>query len=157
MEKGVELYLVGDDSIRYRGPEAVLTPAYIEEIRRDKKQLIQELMREESPHDLTLHPFSSDVRVLLAWATELSEQDLVLTAHVSYLEVPRRTITTERVSFYATHYLRTITSARIGQHAGGWGMFNGQWHKEREIEAITALAALRDAIKGLPREKGPDG
>ena len=31
-DKGVELYLVEDDSIRYRGPEAVLTPTYLEEI-----------------------------------------------------------------------------------------------------------------------------
>lgn len=43
-DRGVELYLVGDDAIRYMGPEAVLTPDYVEEIRFNKPVLLEELL-----------------------------------------------------------------------------------------------------------------
>ena len=85
-------------------------------------------------------------RTLLAWAAQLAEQDVVLTSTVSYVEAPMRTITTERVSWYATHYLRTIAHARLQQQTGGWRPWTPEWWREREEEALGALAALRVAL-----------
>ena len=88
-------------------------------------------------------------QTLVAWASELAEQDLVLTTPVSYVEKPRSVVTTGGVSHYASHYLRTITSARIGQQTGGWGMIDAQWYKGREGDALYALAALRGAMSAV--------
>ena len=84
---------------------------------------------------------------LLAWASELGEQNLVLPARVTYVEAPLRTITTERVSWYATLHLRTISHARLNQRNGGWGQFTPKWWKEQEEQALGALIALREAIQ----------
>ena len=51
-EKSVELYLVEDNAIRYRGPEGILTASYVEEIRRHKADLLQELKKADSLCDL---------------------------------------------------------------------------------------------------------
>jgi hypothetical protein len=51
-EKSVKLYLVDDETIRCRGPEGVLTASYVEEIRRHKADLLQELKKADSLCDL---------------------------------------------------------------------------------------------------------
>jgi replicative DNA helicase len=92
-------------------------------------------------------PVAPDMEHLLAWAAELAEQELVLPRPVSYVEAPLRTISTQRVSYYAALYLREISYARLQQRAGGWGSFTLGWFKEQERGAIEALAALREAMQ----------
>ena len=154
-EKSVEFYLVDDETICCRGPEGVLTASYVEEIRRHKADLLRQLTREDNLFRLSL---GEGIPALLAWALELSEQDLVLSDQVSYAEVPRRAVTTERVSWYAAHYLKTIVLARHHQQHPGlcWGQWTPSWWHEREMEAVSALTALREAIQGLPRENQQD-
>jgi hypothetical protein len=84
---------------------------------------------------------------LLAWASELAEQELVLPRPVTYVETPLRTITTPRVSYYAALYLREISYTRLQQRTGGWGRFTTERFKEQDRGAIQALAALREAIQ----------
>ena len=89
---------------------------------------------------------------LLAWATELSNRDIELASPVTYIEAPLRRITTARVSYYVSIYLRTVTSARIHRNSGGWGSWTPQWWQEREDEAIRALTALREAVEATGQE-----
>ena len=88
---------------------------------------------------------------LLAWASEIAEGTEMESA-VQYVEAPLRTVTTERVSWYAGHYLRTITYARMSQATGGWGSWTPKWWCEREQEAIGALYSLREAVEGTATE-----
>jgi len=92
---------------------------------------------------------------LLAWASELAEQNLVLEKPVSFVEAPLRTLTTKHVSEKVTHYLRVISYARLQQRTGGMGRFKPPWWKEREEEALGALSALREAMEGQ-QEKEPE-
>jgi hypothetical protein len=92
-------------------------------------------------------PSVCDIPQLLAWASELAEQEVVLPEPVTYVEAPLRTISTPRVSYYAALYLREISYARLQQRTGGWGCFTSEWFKEQERGAIEALAALREAIQ----------
>jgi len=94
-------------------------------------------------------------QALLAWASELAEQDLVLEKPVSFVEAPRRTLTTERVSEKAARYLRVISYACLQQRTRGMGRFKPPWWKEREEEALGALSALREAMEGQ-QEKEPE-
>ena len=94
-----------------------------------------------------------EIADLMAWAWELSEQYLDLTNPVRYLEAAERTITTERVSWYATHYLRNIAYARLNQKHLGWSPWTSLWWQEREEEALNALGALRAAIIGLDEKE----
>jgi hypothetical protein len=66
---------------------------------------------------------------------------------IKYTEVPLRTVTTGRVSFYASQYLKTVSYARMSQRTGGWGTWTPGWWKKREDEAFGALRRLRDAMK----------
>ena len=123
------------------GPNDAMTEDLLDGLRRHKAELLAYFSRE------SYEALKSGIPGLLAWASELSDQDLVTPDQVSYVEAPLRTVSTERVSWYASHYLRTIISARIGQQIGGWGMFDARWRREREKEAISALAALREAMR----------
>ena len=84
---------------------------------------------------------------LLAWAAEVAEEGVELQWKVSYIEAPLRKVTTDRVSWYAGHYLTTIAQARLSLATGGWGRWAPQWWKEREDEALGALRALRSALE----------
>ncbi len=84
---------------------------------------------------------------LFAWASHLSEQELVLANPVSYAEGELLTVTTVRISFYAAQYLGTISYARLQQETGGWGMFKREWWSARERQALGALANLRQALE----------
>ena len=88
------------------------------------------------------------LRSLLAWASELAEQDVVLPEPISYIEAPRRTVTTEEVSRYAARYLWTIGYSRLQQETGGWGRWTPEWWTGVEDEAVGALAGLRSALDG---------
>lgn len=83
---------------------------------------------------------------LLAWASELAGQEIVLPEEVRFVEAPLRTVATRRVSWYATQYLRTIASARLSQDTGGWGKWTSEWWRERQEEALGALASLKEAL-----------
>jgi hypothetical protein len=87
-------------------------------------------------------------QALLAWASELAEQNLVLSYQVRYVEASRSAITTGRVSWYAAHYLKTIVSARDYQQHPRlcWGQWTPKWWQELEMEAIQSLEALQRAI-----------
>jgi hypothetical protein len=87
-------------------------------------------------------------RALLAWASELAEQEAVLPGPISYIEAPRRTVTTQEVSRHAAQYLRTIARARLQQETGGWGRWTPEWWAGVEEEAMGALTALRSALDG---------
>ena len=85
---------------------------------------------------------------LLPWASELSERELVLKTRVSFVETPLRTITTERVSFYAALYLKTIAMARSNQDPDlCWGIYTPEWWKQQEQQALDALSGLRSALE----------
>ena len=86
---------------------------------------------------------------VLSWASWLAEQDQSLPGPVTYVEAPLRTVTTQRASWYAGQYLRTINFARMNHQTGGWGDWTPQWWKEREQEALGALLALRAAFQEL--------
>ena len=107
-------------------------------------------IRQYKPEILKL--VSADVRTdeeqqLLAWASALSEKNIVLPEPVMFVEAPLRTVATERVSYHAAIYLRTVTIARTHQVTGGWGRFTREWWKGQEKAALHALAALREAIE----------
>ena len=77
----------------------------------------------------------------------LANTEQVFKSPVTYMEVPLRTVCTTRVSSYAAYYLKTISRARLQQQTGGWPPWTPQWWKEREEEALGALASLRDAVE----------
>lgn len=103
-------------------------------------------------------PAAQDASTLLAWASELAEQEMVLDALVTYVEAPQRAVTTARVSWYAGRYLKTIVSARLYREHPRlcWGEWTPAWWQEREREALYALASLKRAVGGLLQEKAPD-
>jgi len=110
-------------------------------LREHKSNVLQTLARGVGP------PPAKDMSGLLAWASELAEKGVELTEPVSFREAPLRTITTDRVSYYAAHYLKTVAYARLQQRIGGWGRFTPNWWKERENDSFYALTALRWAVQ----------
>ena len=87
---------------------------------------------------------------LLAWAVELSEQEITLPSAVSYVEAPLRTVTTDRISWYAGQYLRTISFSHLGQNlSGSWEPWTATWWRGIESEALAAMSALREAVENL--------
>ena len=101
---------------------------------------------------------------LLAWASELAEQALELSTPVEYVEAPARHVTTDRVSWYASRYLRTVVEARHHQQNPSLcsGQWTPEWWQERQQEAMGALAALRTAVikaqgNGLDHGQQPSG
>ena len=123
-------------------PGSCVPPGLVAALRDHKTEILAHLGRQtKAPPD------DSDTARLLAWASEFSEQELVLASPVSYVEAPRRTVTTGRVSSYAAHYLRTMLLARLHQRTGGWGHWTPEWWREREADALSALAALREAVQ----------
>ena len=93
-------------------------------------------------------PHIPKTRDLLPWASELAEQDLVLSAGISFVETPLRTITTEQVSYFAALYLKTIVRAQSYQHPDRcWGIYTPEWWKQQEQQAFDALAGLKIALE----------
>jgi hypothetical protein len=112
----------------------------VSELRDCKAELLRHLM--STLAQMTTEEISGP----LSWASELSEQELVLADSVSFVEAPLRNVTTTRVSWYAAHYLRTINFSLGQQETGGWGNWTPEWWRERQQEAVTALANLKDAL-----------
>ncbi len=138
-ELGITLSIAGD-RIRY-APKSQAPEDFIAALREHKLEIIDYLSR--GPAELEPGDHSS----LLGWASEQAEQLADLSLPVTYIEAPRRTVTTTRVSWYATRYLQVIIYARQQRQRGGWGQWAPDWWKEREDEALAALAALKTALE----------
>jgi len=159
-ERGVTITVSGD---RLKLVPGSRVPAEMAETLRAHKAEVLEYLRDAiskvlvNLSDLGLQvsqPHVPTAPDLLAWGSELAEQKLVLPERVSYVEAPLRTITTERVSWYAALYLKTISYARLNQRTGGWGRFTPEWWKEQEHQALGALAALREALEKRESAEG---
>lgn len=130
---GARLEVFGD-RLRVQAPKGA--------IRSELKAALEEHKRE-----LLVLLGSSDQRAgLLAWASELGEQDIVLERPTSFVEKPRVPVQVQEVSKYARRHLRTIASAHIYEVSGGWGHFDATWWHQRKQEALDALVALREAL-----------
>ena len=123
----------------YYRPEQAAPPEFVEMLRQNKAKLLDYLNRE------SVASLDMSNSALLAWASELAEQDKVLSDSVAYMESPRRPITTERVSHYAGIYPKTIVRAGHHQQLPGfcWGQWTPTWWHDRELGAIGSLGALR--------------
>ena len=133
---GITLSVVGN-RIRYE-PRSATPEDLVEALRSHKPEVIDYLDQRSA----SITPDEA----LLTWAHELAEHEVVLTEPLVYVETPLRTVTTDRISWYASHYLRTIATARLNQATGGWKTWTGCWWVEREQEAFGALKALRAAF-----------
>jgi hypothetical protein len=159
---GVTLW-VADNRIFY-SPKSQAPVELVETLRQHKQELLAHLSHQsdvtlesctQNPHNpqkadaerTPVEPVPPDTEHLLAWASEIAEQDLVLLMPVRHLDAPLCTVTTQRVSYYTSLYLREISYARLQQRTGGWGRFTPEWFKEQEKGAIQALTALREAIQ----------
>ena len=115
----------------------------IDQIREHKADVLKLVVNQAHEENLQ----DSDIEELLAWATGLSDRDIVLDDKVAYVEAPLCTVTTSRISFYARTYLRTIAASRVCQTTGIWRPPTPEWWQERETEAVAALIALREALE----------
>jgi hypothetical protein len=134
-ELGITLIVVGD-RIRYT-PKSITPDDLVEELREHKPEVMSYLRQIGQIQGLP------DV---LDWASHLAEDNITLSSPVRYVEVQPRTVTTCRVSWYATHYLGEIAYSRLEQGNEGWGIFEPSWWQEREQEALNALTNLRNAM-----------
>ena len=85
---------------------------------------------------------------ILAWASEICEQDIVLADGVAFVEEPLRPVTVTKVSQYVADRLRFIIHAHFQQRTGDMGRWLPPWWKEREEASIGALFSLRSAMTG---------
>ena len=111
-----------------------------------RRQAIDTASWEESLADL-------ERQEILAWASEVCEQDIVLPEGVTFVEEPLCTVTITKVSQYVADRLRFIIHAHFQQRTGGMGRWLPSWWKEREEAAIGALFSLRSAMTGLVEER----
>ena len=89
---------------------------------------------------------------ILAWASEICEQDIVLAEGVPFVEEPLRPVNITKVSQYVGDRLRFIVHAHFQQRTGGMGRWLPSWWKEREKACIGALISLRSAMCGPGEE-----
>ena len=142
-ERGIRLSVV-DDKIRY-SPKSQTPEELLDALKAHKVEVLAYLSGR------SVDPSSDDTAALLAWASELADRELVLCRPLEYVEAPLRKVRTERVSWYATHYLKTIGFARMNQETGGWGTWPPDWWKDRENDALEALRGLRRALEKSQR------
>ena len=107
----------------------------------------ESMNKSQAPVNLCSTLDETALRELLSWAAQVSEQEMVLAKPVHYVEAALRTVTTIRVSWYAAHYLATISHARFERQYGSFGSWTPQWWGEREQEAIVALGNLRQVLE----------
>ena len=88
----------------------------------------------------------AEQQLLMAWASEFGEVEVMLATSITYLETSLRPITTTRVSQSIRRYLKTVASAAIHRATGGWGRFTSEWWEGQANEALGALKALRSAM-----------
>ena len=134
---GLRVYADGETLI-IRGPRRADDVA--RELLEHKAEVLGQLRGWSTPEP--------EIQNLLAWASELAEQALELPTPVEYIEAPARHVTTDRVSWYASRYLRTIATARLyTQHPRlCFGLGTPEWWQERQQEAMEALAAMKEAL-----------
>ena len=116
--------LVTGDNLHLEAP-LPLPDDLMEELRLQKLAVIAYLMGEDLDGGI------STESILLAWACEIAEQELVFVQPVSFHEVPLRTVTTSRVSWYAAHYLRIVGYSRSMAESGVLGRWTSAWRNER--------------------------
>ena len=88
----------------------------------------------------------AEQQLLMAWASELGEAEVMLATSITYLETSLRPISTTQVSRATRTYLKTVAMAKIHRTAGGWGRFTPEWWAGQANEAIDALKALQSAM-----------
>ncbi len=88
----------------------------------------------------------AEQQLLMAWASELGEAEVMLATPITYLETSLRPITTTQVSRASRTYLKTVATAKIHRATGGWGRFTPEWWSRQANEALGALKALRSAM-----------
>ena len=106
-----------------------------------RRQAIDTASWEESLADL-------ERQEILAWASEVCEQGLVLPEGVAFVEEPLCTVTVTKVSQYVGDRLRFIIHAHFQQRTGGMGRWLPSWWKEREEASIGFLISIRSAMTG---------
>ena len=106
-----------------------------------RRQAIDTASWEESLADL-------ERQEILAWASEICEQDIVLAEGVTFVEEPLRPVTVTKVSQYVGDRLGFIIHAHFQQRTGGMGRWLPSWWEEREEASIGALISLRGAMTG---------
>ena len=104
-----------------------------------RRQAIDTASWEESLADL-------ERQEILPWASEVSEQDIVLVEGVTFVEEPLRPVTITKVSQYVGDRMRFIVHAHFQQGTGGIGRWLPPWWKEREKACIGALLSPRSAM-----------
>ena len=158
-ELGISLVLRGD-RILYT-PKSRTPVELVAALREHKQELVRYLSQQEeyasgmpvqdpgiSRNSDSQEPVAkAETHHLLAWASELAEQDVVLPKPLTYVEAPLHTITTERVPHYAAVYLRSISLAHSNKRTGGSGTLTQDWWRRQEKEAVQALLALREAME----------
>ncbi|MBM3943368.1 MAG: hypothetical protein FJ316_10700 [SAR202 cluster bacterium] len=137
---GISLTVAGD-RIRY-WPQ-LLAPAEFVQLLREHKAALMTYLAQHSAQ--RVGP-AADAQQLLAWASSLAEQDLVLAQPVRFLEEPLRPMDLYNLSKYVRRQVRFIAHARLQQRTGGMGDWLPPWWREQEAKAIGALAALRAAM-----------
>jgi hypothetical protein len=131
---------VAGDRIQYI-PKSLAPQEFVSKLREHKEEVLEYLFSQTDTMT------EVETASLLAWASELAEQDLVLREPVSFVEEPLRPITIPEVSQYARRQVWFIAYAHLQQRPGGMGRFLPPWWKEREQAALGALAALREALE----------
>jgi len=116
-----------------------LAPDLVDELKDRRSDLVKCLSHRDAEGRKTAQ--------LLAWASELAEQELRLERPVRYTEAPRRMVSTIHASWYATQYLRTIALARQRIDSRRSTDWPPQWWREREEEGIAALRNLRTVLE----------
>jgi hypothetical protein len=102
----------------------------------------------------------NDPSGLLTWAKNLSEQKLVLSEPVCFMEGPLRPLQVTNVSEYAAERYETIYFCRGWLEKGsGWGFFTHDWWLTMEKEAMNALITFREEftkLEGLNNNQADD-
>ena len=159
---GITLSVTGD-KITY-APKSRTPEEFVERLKKHKLELLEHLSRQfrvvpttrtqnpQNPQNIArpaseIEATQHDRAHLLAWASELAEQEVELDRSVSFVEAPLRTVTTEEVSRYAYNCLRTILVSHTKQSSSRCNFWNPMWWRKREEEAFGALAALRQAME----------
>ena len=134
--RGVDVQCRGDRLV-YRGSRSALSPDFMESLRYCKPEILSILWERQAA-----------TQQLLGWASEISEDDIVLLDPVRFNETPLRPLAVTEVSKYALRQLKLITRSRIQQQTGGLGRFTPEWWRVQEEEALSALASLKEAMEG---------